>query len=84
MYPQRSSSGLPFGRSQACALFWPCPDAVCSLPEPSENAGTYALSFGALCAVAFEAERERAPSKNIQCPDESKERVCPTLSDRAA
>ena len=54
-----------------CALL-ACPDAVCSLPEPSENAGTYALSFGALCAVAFEAERERAPAKNILRPGRAK------------
>ena len=32
--------------------------------QPSENAGTYAPSFGALCAAAFEAERERAAAKN--------------------
>ena len=39
--------------------------------------GTYAPSFGALCAAAFEAERERAPEKNIRRPEDLIERVRP-------
>ncbi len=56
------------GRSQARMLIGPRPDAVCSLTGPSENVGTYGPSFGPLCTVTFEVERERAPSKNIQRP----------------
>ena len=37
--------------------------------------GTYAPSFGALCAVTFEVERERALAKNIPGPDEPKVHV---------
>ena len=46
-----------------------------SFLRPSKNVGTYAPSFGALCAVTFEVERERAPAKNIPGPDEPKVHV---------
>ena len=32
--------------------------------QPSENAGTYAPSFGALCAATFLTERERPRGKH--------------------
>ena len=54
-----------------------CAPQVPSFPGPSKNVGIYGPSFGPLCTVTFEAERERAPEKNIRRSEDLIERVRP-------